>query len=305
MIDLKLILKSIFIWLLVISVALSFGCTENSFGEADTTLPIGSTPVTPSTEIFSEPETTVSDTETEAPETTVTPETTIVPETTDVPETTAEPEITTAEKVHSELYLPSLSLNDAVRYFAEVCLDAEFFNSGDPTRLQKWSTPIFYMLFGTPTAEDIAVIEKMASFLNSIDGFPGISQTNDPNTANMKIHFCPSNEFSVIMGHNCDGNDGYVTFWYANDEIYDSVICIRNDIGQELRNSVIMEEIYNALGPIQDTSLRSDSIIYSGFSSPQEMTNIDMLILRLLYHPLLKCGMNAEECAQIISDLYY
>jgi hypothetical protein len=296
-IDLKLILKYIFIWLLVISVVLSFGCTANSFGEADTTLPIESTSVTPSTETFSEPETTVSNTEA--------PETTIVPETTIAPETTAAPEITTAEKMHSEFYLPSLSLDDAVRYFAEVCLDAEFVNSGDPTRLQKWSTPIFYMLFGTPTAEDIAVIEKMASFLNSIDGFPGISQTNDPNTANMKIHFCPSNEFSAIIGHNCDGNDGYVTFWYANDEIYDSVICIRNDIGQELRNSVIMEEIYNALGPIQDTSLRSDSIIYSGFSSPQEMTDVDMLILRLLYHPLLKCGMNAEECAKIISDLYY
>jgi hypothetical protein len=284
---------------------LSFGCAADSFGETDTTLPIESTSAPPSTEPFSAPETTVSTTETEAPETTVIPTTTIAPEATTAPETTAVPEITTAEEMHSELYLPSLSLNDAVRYFSEVCLDAEFVNAGDPTRLQKWATPIFYMLSGSPTAEDIAVINKMASFLNSVEGFPGISQTNDPNTANMKIYFCPANEFSVIIGHNCDGNDGYVTFWYSNDEIYDSVICIRNDIGQELRNSVIMEEIYNSLGPIQDTSLRSDSIIYSGFSSPQEMTDIDMLILRLLYHPSIRCGMNKEECKQIISKIYY
>lgn len=301
----NLVIKSIFISILVISVTLSFGCAADSFGETDTTLPIESTSAPPSTEPFSAPETTVSTTETEAPETTVIPKTTIAPEATTAPETTAVPEITTAEEMHSELYLPSLSLNDAVRYFSEVCLDAEFVNAGDPTRLQKWATPIFYMLSGSPTAEDIAVINKMASFLNSVEGFPGISQTNDPNTANMKIYFCPANEFSVIIGHNCDGNDGYVTFWYSNDEIYDSVICIRNDIGQELRNSVIMEEIYNSLGPIQDTSLRSDSIIYSGFSAPQKMTDIDMLILRLLYHPSIRCGMNKEECKQIISEIYY
>ena len=83
------------------------------------------------------------------------------------------------------------------------------------------------------------------------------------------------------------------------------VICIRNDIDQELRNSVIMEEIYNGLGPVQDTSLREDSLIYSGFSAPQEMTDIDMLLLRLLYHPSIRCGMNKEECKRIITEIYY
>ena len=122
---------------------------------------------------------------------------------------------------------------------------------------------------------------------------------------NLRIHFCKPQEFSSIMGNSYEGNDGVVTFWYMDDQIYDAVICIRNDIDQELRNSVILEEIYNGLGPIQDTELREDSIIFTGFSAPQAMTNTDVLILRLLYHPSIKCGMNAYECAKIISELYY
>jgi hypothetical protein len=76
-------------------------------------------------------------------------------------------------------------------------------------------------------------------------------------------------------------------------------------LDQYRRNSVILEEIYNGLGPIQDTSLRSDSIIYSEFSQPQALTNIDELILKLLYHPDIMPGMNAEQCETIIRQLYY
>ena len=96
-----------------------------------------------------------------------------------------------------------------------------------------------------------------------------------------------------------------MTFWYEDNAIYDATICYRTDLDQYLRNSVILEEIYNGLGPVQDTDLRSDSIIYSAFSEPQSLTEIDELILKLLYHPDILCGMNAEECEAVIRELYY
>ena len=107
------------------------------------------------------------------------------------------------------------------------------------------------------------------------------------------------------MGSNFGGLDGAVTFWYTDDKIYNCTICVRTDIGQYVRNSVIMEEVYNGLGPIQDTSLREDSLIYSGYSEPQELTEIDKLILKLLYHPELNSGMNAEACEAVIRKIYY
>lgn len=206
---------------------------------------------------------------------------------------------------HSPLYIPDVSVEDVIRYFNEVCLDAEFVNDGDPSRLQKWDTPIHYILNGDPTSADLTTLNTFTKWLNTIDGFPGISETKDPITANLRIYFCTQSEMTDLLGPNFSYMDGGVTFWYMEDAIYDAIICYRTEIDQTVRNSVILEEIYNGLGPVQDTDLRLDSIIYSGYSEPQALTAIDELILKLLYHPQLRCGMNAQECETIIRQLYY
>ena len=40
--------------------------------------------------------------------------------------------------IHSDLYIPDIPVEDVILYFNEVCLDAEFTHSGDPSRIQKW-----------------------------------------------------------------------------------------------------------------------------------------------------------------------
>jgi hypothetical protein len=197
-------------------------------------------------------------------------------------------------------------VEDVIRYFNEVCLDAEFSSGGgNPQRIQKWMMPIQYVLDGAYTQEDVAKLNQFASWLNTIPGFPGISETKSWAEANMKIYFRNQSGLVALMGNNFIGCDGGVTFWYRNDIIYDATVCYRTDIDQHLRNSVILEEVYNGLGPVQDTSLRKDSIIYSGFSQPQALTAIDELILKLLYHPDIQCGMNAIDCEKVIRALYY
>lgn len=236
------------------------------------------------------------------------PETTIQ---TEVPTTEAATEPTIIETIappapqHAPLFIDGISVDDLVSYFNEVCLEAEFINSGDPSRLQKWTTPIYYVIYGEPTQEDLYVLNDFAAWLNTIEGFPGIWKAEDPMDANLRIFFDDADNMKQILGDNFTNMDGGVTFWYRNDSIYDAVICYRTDLTQELRNSVILEEIYNGLGPIQDTDLREDSIIYSGFSMPQQLTGLDELILKLLYHPSMKVGMDANGCEEVIRQLYY
>ena len=98
---------------------------------------------------------------------------------------------------------------------------------------------------------------------------------------------------------------GFKMLRRIDHEIHNAIICYRSDIDQQVRNSVILEEIYNGLGPIQDTDSRSDSIIYSGYSTPQNLTAIDELLLQLLYHPQLTCGMDRAQCEAVIRQLYY
>ena len=220
-------------------------------------------------------------------------------------EETTEPAEVPTEPDHSALYIPGVDVEDVIIWFNEVCLAAEYVHSGDPSFLQKWDTPIIYCVQGSPTDYDLEVLESFAQWLNTLEGFPGISETADPLAANLDIHFCTQPEMISLMGEWTNGLDGAVTFWYDDNRVYDAVICVRSDLDQYLRNSVILEELYNGLGPIQDTSLREDSLIYAGYSEPQEPTNIDRLILQLLYHPDVKCGMISAQCEELIRKLYY
>ncbi len=214
-----------------------------------------------------------------------------------------EPPVTQPE--HSGLYIPDVSVEDVIRYFNEVSLDAEFSSSGDATKVQKWDVPIVYTIHGQPTEADLAVLDTYTRWLNTIEGFPGIREASDPGETNLDIHFCSYSQMINILGTNFYGCDGGVTFWYRSNRIYQETICIRTDIGQDARNSVILEEIYNGLGPVQDTDLRKDSIIYSGYSIPQSLTAVDELILKLLYHPEIQFGMDNEQCEEVIRRLYY
>lgn len=225
------------------------------------------------------------------------------PTTAPATEPTTEP---SAPPEHSELYIPGLSVEDVILYFHEVCLDAEMVNSGNPTKLQKWETPILYFCSGSYTQDDQDRMRSFVDWLNTVEGFPGMQETQDSLLANMHIYFCDQEEYLGIMGPNFAGTDGGITFWYNGfDEIYYAQIGYRTDIDQQTRNSVILEEIYNGLGPINDTQLRPDSIIYAEFSLPQSLTPIDELILRLLYHPQMLCGMDAAACEAVIRQLYY
>ena len=203
------------------------------------------------------------------------------------------------------LYIDWLPVKDVIRYFNEVVLDAEFVNDGNATLIQKWVDPITYWIGGDPTDEDLAMMDYIADTLNAIEGFPGLSEGESEYLSSIQIYFCTQDEMINRMGFG-DGLDGAVTFWYNGDnQIYSAVICVRNDIDQHLRNSVLLEEIYNGLGPIQDTVLRSDSVISQSYNEVQQMTKIDLLILQLLYHPDMKCGMTAAECEAVIRQLYY
>ena len=65
------------------------------------------------------------------------------------------------------------------------------------------------------------------------------------------------------------------------------------------------EEIYNGIGPVQDTSLRDDSLICQWSNSNYDMTAVDRLILQLLYHPSIQTGMDYAQCEAVIRQLDY
>ena len=256
-----------------------------------------------------------------------TPSVTTAPGTSATTETATEPAPTETEPVetapvptetepaptepeHSELFLPEVSQEDMIAYFNEVVLDMEYSTGdGDPSLVQKWEQPIRYRIYGDPTEEDTAVLEQLFTGLNTINGFPGITP-DDPEgpPEDLSIHFMNLDNFRLAFSDVIQGEyaDGAVQFWYYSDTnvIYDGRIGYRTDIGQDIRNSVLLEEVVNSLG-FNDTALRSDSIVYQYGSDVTALSDVDWLLLKLLYHPDIQCGMNADQCREVLERLYY
>ena len=231
--------------------------------------------------------------------TTTTKITTIATSTTTITETTP------AEEEHSELFLAGVYVNSVIKYYNEVVLDGEYVHSGNASLVQKWTTPIIYSLNGA-TKSDRDIINYISEQFNDIEGFPGMYEAQDGFIPNLVVSFLPYDEMNEKNNTpEAKGSDGFATFYYDNNEIYDGFIYISSEMEGDMRRSVIMEEFYNILGPIQDTILRSDSIIYQYESTATDFTEMDILLLKLLYHPDIICGMNADECEKIIRGLYY
>lgn len=215
----------------------------------------------------------------------------------------------TTEPAHTELYLPDVPCEDMVNYFGEVVLNIEYTDGvGDASLVQKWVTPIHYRITGTPTDADLAVLEELFTQLNQIPGFPGIYASSGEEIEDLTISFLDEENFVLAFGSVVQGEtaDGAMQFWYYNDtnNIYSGRIGYRTDISQELRNSVLLEEIVNVLG-ITDTVLRSDSIVYQYSSEALQLSPVDWVILKLLYDPAMECGMDADACRTVLQQLYY
>ena len=202
----------------------------------------------------------------------------------------------------------SLPIDEVINYFCEVVLKTEYSDGvGDATLVQKWTDRICYRIYGEATEQDKLILTEFFQQLNEIEGFPGIVPARENDLTDMALYFYDYESFNRSFGEflNYEMADGAVQYWYYTDTnvIYDARIGYRTDVDQYTRNSVLLEEVFNGLG-ITDTVLREDSIAYQGFSQPQELSEIDWLMIKLLYHPKMKAGMNREECARLIREIY-
>lgn len=218
------------------------------------------------------------------------------PGTVSAPTPTAQPD---------SMAIPGVSVENVLEWFNEVCLDAEFSEGSSAHLIQKWLEPIYYWVGGDATEEDLAFLDDLQEQLNAIKGFPGFYASGSQSAANVEIWFCDGPELVERMGDNFDESYyGGFYFWYTDNVIDSGIICVRDDIDQFSRNTVIVEEVYGLLGPAQDTVLRTDSVLYQYSNLNEEMSDVDLLILQLLYNTEILCGMDTEACEEVIRRLY-
>lgn len=230
----------------------------------------------------------------------------LVPLETPAPTQETAPDVPHNEVVEESWKMEGYSAEQLADYFCEVVLASEYSDgTGDTSKLQKWKMPIYYRLEGDFTSEDKQVVEDFAAMINDINGFPGMYPAKQD--GNLHISFLSPVELDKAVGYMIseEGIDGAVIWDYYTDtnEIHQAKIWIRNDVDQDVRNSVILEEIVNAVGMGNDTDSRTDSIIYQGYSTPQQLSAMDWALMRMLYSEKMKCGMTERQCRSIIEEM--
>ncbi len=199
------------------------------------------------------------------------------------------------------VYLPDSASGRVVDYFLEVALECEY---GDGSGVvKKWETPINIYVMGNFTHEDYEIIKGHVDCLNSMEGIPSISLVCDMKEANVFVNFISQWEMSQKIRVE-EVLWGFVRcYWNERYEITNAEVLIVYDrTTQSQRHHVIIEEMTQMLGLLNDSYMYEDSIFYNGYSETTRLSRIDELVIRLLYNSGVKSGMRGDDARHVVSN---
>lgn len=173
--------------------------------------------------------------------------------------------------------------------------------------LKRWESDIKIYTCGAITDKDSMMLDDFIMQLSFRCPFlPRISRTNTESAANVVIYYGPLDTLKDHVPNYVEDNWGFFTYKYNGDyEIYQAQIAIASDVTrQRQRNHLVMEELIGTLGLANDHNLYSDSIVYAPWTETQELSDIDWLMMNMLYHPSLSCGMSYQQARGILLNTF-
>ncbi len=192
---------------------------------------------------------------------------------------------------------------DVLEFFEDVALFNELSGIGHPAT--KRVSPVSLYILGSPSSEDISTLSYVIESLNKIPGFPGISITDNENSANSFIHFYAGEEYSKWeRSRGIIGSKGVAIMSQMEGScILETLIGINCDSEQHKRSSVIMEEVIQSMGLYNDSWKYTDSIFYQGGTDVDAPLDLDWLLVELLYHPAVRLNAGRSECLYTLRNL--
>ena len=176
---------------------------------------------------------------------------------------------------------------------------------GNPnSRLLRWKDPIYVYAGGSPTAEDLRQLDGFLMELSfRVPLLPPVERVFAPEAANLTLYFVPEARMGDYVKDYVSGNWGFVTYFYNNYVINRAEVAVASDVtNQKQRNGIIREEIVNGLGLGNDHYRFEDSIIYEPYNEAETLSEVDWLMLNMVYSPLTRPGMGADEAYRALKD---
>lgn len=194
------------------------------------------------------------------------------------------------------------SPGEILDYFNEVAIGSEYGESADV--LCKWTKKIKYAVDGSATEDDLALIADLCDRLNEIEGFPGIRKTSNADKADFVISFVSKETLKNMFDAAESGCAGMAEYSWdsATGEIISARAAIDEAIEDE-RASTICEEFLQALGPACDSYKYVDSVFYESTSFVPNPSELDWVVMEILYSPALDAGMTRNQALSAAAEL--
>ncbi len=173
--------------------------------------------------------------------------------------------------------------------------------------LIRWGRSIRVYIDGNPTARDRETIDTMLLNLAlRVPNLPNVTLTNNRNDADIVFCFVPLNRMKDYVPGYVKGNWGYFNYYYSGDwTMLEATIGIASDVTTQAdRNHLIQEEFFGCLGLLNDHYLYSDSIVYQPWTTVQQPSEVDWLMLNMVYSPLLSPGMDKTQIHRIFNQAW-
>ncbi len=170
----------------------------------------------------------------------------------------------------------------------------------------RWDKPIHVCVGGNPTRADRQKLDEfLLELALRVPTLPNITLTQDMSSADIKIYFVPLKQLPKYVPGYVEGNWGMFHYNYNNWRISEAYIGIATDVtDQRSRNHLLQEELVGALGLANDHLLYSDSILYQNWTTVQKLSELDWLMLNMLYSPLVTPGMDNAKVHSVLMQAW-
>jgi len=194
-----------------------------------------------------------------------------------------------------------------ITYFKSVAIGSEF---GDKSPLiKKWQTDMKIFLGGTPSDTLLGELDLIIEEINGyITDDINLEIVQDSLESNFYIYFGTSSNYAKkysFLAQLIVDNKGLFTIYHDRDHwIYKGHMYVdmeRSLVDEQIH--ILREEITQSLGLANDIPHDPTSIFYKGDSRTRAYSQLDIEVIRLLYHPVLIAGLGEESVQGILEEL--
>lgn len=172
------------------------------------------------------------------------------------------------------------------------------------TTLTRWETPIRIFVTGSPSSDDLDQLNKFIMELAThCPNLPNISLVDSEREANVVFYYGPLDTLARHVDYYHEGWGSFSYQYNGRHQIISGKIGIATDKNnRDSKRHLLREELTGLLGLTNDHDLYADSILYQPWTTVSQLSDVDWLMLNMLYDPDLACGMSATQAYRVLLD---